>query len=52
MKCSICKNKIKKIYLNKIVGTYIKDQKGKEHPVCSECQSEFQNKKELLEKIK
>jgi hypothetical protein len=40
MKCSVCKNKIETIFLNKILGSHVKDAKGKRHPVCSKCQSE------------
>lgn len=46
MKCSICNKEIKKIFLNKIQGTYIKKSK-KMYPVCSNCQ-----KKYTLDKIK
>lgn len=52
MKCKICKNKINETFLGKIIGTYIKDEKGKKHNVCFECQKKFKSKKEILEKIK
>ena len=45
MKCSICKNKIEEMYLKKIRGTYIKDEKGKRHPVCADCQEKLGNDK-------
>ena len=52
MKCEICKNKVEEIFLKKILGTYIKDKKGKQHIVCFECQSKFKNDKEkMLETI-
>ena len=38
MKCSICSKKIETTFLNKLVGTYMKNEKGKRKPVCSECQ--------------
>ncbi|MBR9679214.1 MAG: hypothetical protein GON13_03020 [Nanoarchaeota archaeon] len=33
MKCSVCKKKIEITFLNKIVGTYYKN-----NPVCKDCQ--------------
>lgn len=51
MKCEICKKKIEEIFLGKIVGSYIKDEKGKRHAVCSECQKKFKSKEELLKKL-
>ena len=52
MKCEICKNKIEDMYLKKIKGTYIKDEKGKRYAICSECQHRLENSKEqMLAKI-
>jgi hypothetical protein len=51
MKCEICKKKIDETFLKKIVGTYIKDEKGKKHAVCFECQKKFPSKEELLKNI-
>lgn len=51
MKCKICKKKIEETFLKKILGTYIKDEKGKKHPVCPECQKEYKTKEEILKKI-
>ncbi|MBN1543993.1 hypothetical protein JW898_00860 [Candidatus Woesearchaeota archaeon] len=48
MKCEICKKKIGETFLDKPVGTYVKDGKGKKHTVCSECQRKFRSKEELL----
>ena len=48
MKCSICKNKIEETFLKKLIGTYIKDQKGKRIPICFECQNKFNNDKEEM----
>ncbi|MBN2881074.1 hypothetical protein JXM83_03390 [Candidatus Woesearchaeota archaeon] len=50
MKCDICGKDIGKIFLGKIIGTHIKVN-GKQKNVCSECQSNFSTKKELLEKL-
>ena len=49
MKCENCKEKIEEIFLNKIVGTVIKDEKGKKHYFCSNCQK--LGKEELLKKL-
>ena len=47
LKCEICGKEIKTIFLNKILGTYIRDRKGKKHVICNECQ-----KKHTIEEIK
>ncbi len=52
MKCEICKNKMNETFLRKIVGTYIKDDKGKKHTVCFECQKKFKSKEEILKNLK
>ncbi len=51
MKCEICNKMINEIFLKKIVGTYIKDKKGKKHLVCNECQKKLGSKEKILEKI-
>ena len=51
MKCEICKKKIEETFLKKILGTVVKDKKGKKHYVCPECQKKFNTKKKLLEKL-
>lgn len=51
MKCSICGAKIEKTFLEKIMGGYVKDKKGKKHVVCPECQRKLKTKQEILEKI-
>ncbi|MFC1775185.1 hypothetical protein ACFLZN_02625 [Nanoarchaeota archaeon] len=52
MKCEICKKKIVETFLNKILGTHIKDAKGKKHLVCFECQKKFKSdKKKMLESM-
>ncbi|MBS3135921.1 hypothetical protein J4401_03090 [Candidatus Woesearchaeota archaeon] len=52
MKCEICSAKLKEIFLNKIVGTYVKDSKGKKHTVCFDCQRKFGSKEKILAAIK
>mgnify|MGYP001610984283 FL=1 len=53
MKCEICNKSIETTFMEKILGTYIKDDKGKKHAVCFECQKKFSNNKaEILENIK
>ncbi len=38
MKCDICGAKIEETFLKKILGSYVKDSKGKKRVVCSACQ--------------
>ncbi len=52
MKCEICGKKIGETFLQKILGTYVKDAKGKKHTVCFECQKQFKTKEEILKNIK
>ncbi len=53
MKCEICKNNIQETFLKKIIGTYVKDAKGKMHLICFECQKKCgSDKKKVLEQIK
>ncbi|MFA5098593.1 MAG: hypothetical protein WC490_08270 [Candidatus Margulisiibacteriota bacterium] len=51
MKCEICKAKINETFLNKVIGTYVKDEKGKKHIVCPECQKKLKAKKDIIAKI-
>ncbi len=51
MKCEICKKAIEEIFLKKIVGTVVKDKKGKKHYVCSECQKKLGSKKAILDTL-
>lgn len=51
MKCEICKEKIHETFLKKILGTYVKDEKGKKHSVCFECQKKFDTKEEMLKNL-
>lgn len=38
MNCATCNKRIEETFLRKIIGTYIKDKKGKKRPVCQTCQ--------------
>lgn len=51
MKCAICKAAIPEIFLKKIVGTYVKDSKGKKYVVCSACQKTLKSKEQILGKL-
>jgi hypothetical protein len=48
MKCEICSQKIENIFLNKRLGTVIKDSKGKQHNICSACQSKLGNERNKI----
>lgn len=50
MKCDSCGQPVQTTFLGKIVGTHVKDAKGKRHPVCFECQRAF-TKEQLLERF-
>jgi len=52
MKCAICGKTIEATFLNKIIGTYVKDKKSKVHTICFECQKKFASKEEILKAIK
>ena len=51
MKCDICKKKIEETFLKKLVGTIIKDKKGKQRSVCPECQKKLKTKEEMLKNM-
>ena len=51
MKCELCKKAIAQTFLGKIIGTYVKDAKGKPHTACFECQKKFRTKEALLAQI-
>jgi hypothetical protein len=38
-------------FLKKIVGTIVKDKKGKKHYVCFECQKKLGSKDNILENL-
>jgi len=52
MKCELCKKAIEQTFLGKILGTYVKDSKGKPHTVCFECQKKLRTKEKILEQLK
>jgi hypothetical protein len=49
-KCAICDATIEIIFLEKIRGTYLKNEKGKRKAVCAVCQKKF-SVEELKQKI-
>ncbi|HII71779.1 TPA: hypothetical protein HA265_03415 [Candidatus Woesearchaeota archaeon] len=51
MKCEICKSKVQETFLNKPIGTVVKDKKGKKHTVCSGCQKRLGSKSAILEQL-
>jgi hypothetical protein len=51
MKCDICKQKISETFLKKIIGTHLKDAKGRKHTVCFECQKKYASKEEMLKAL-
>ncbi|MBI2564575.1 hypothetical protein HYV79_01130 [Candidatus Woesearchaeota archaeon] len=52
MKCGICKSTIQENFLKKIIGTHVKDEKGKLHTVCFECQKKLRTKEAILKHFK
>lgn len=38
MNCELCKQKVAETFLKKVIGTYVKDGKGKRRIVCQACQ--------------
>lgn len=38
-KCAVCSGKVETTFLQKPVGTYLRDEKGKRRLVCSACQA-------------
>jgi hypothetical protein len=51
MKCDICKKAIETTFLEKPIGTYVKDKKGKKHMVCPECQKRLGTKVEMVKAL-
>jgi uncharacterized protein with PIN domain len=49
-KCDVCGKKIETTFLNKMIGTVMKDAKGKKKNVCNECQKKY-SKEELITKL-
>ena len=52
MKCEVCGKNIGETFLGKILGTFVKDEKGKKHTVCFECQKNLGSKEEILKNLK
>ncbi len=52
MKCEVCRKNVAETFLKKIVGTIVKDEKGKPHSICSECQKKLRKKEEILANLK
>lgn len=50
-KCEICKKKVEETFLNKMIGTYVKDSKGKKRVICPECQKKFPKKEDVLKSL-
>ena len=48
MKCELCNQKIETTFLSKIIGTVIKDENGKKHFICGNCQNKFENEKDKM----
>jgi len=51
-KCEICGSRIGETFLKKIIGSVVKDPKGKKHTVCNECQRKFPAKEEILKNLR
>ena len=51
MKCEICKQKIELNFLDKPMGTYVKDEKGKLHLICNNCQRNLSSKDNILKEL-
>jgi hypothetical protein len=51
-KCEICNSKIDTTFLGKIIGTIVKDKKGKKHTICFACQKTVKDKESILSKLK
>jgi len=52
MKCDVCAKELAETFLKKIVGSYVKDAKGKLHPVCRECQKRLRSKDAIIKALK
>jgi hypothetical protein len=51
MKCEITGQELQTTFLGKIIGTVVKDERGKKHYISSQAQKTFATKKEVLEQI-
>lgn len=41
MKCKICSANIGQLFLEKIMGTHVRDKDGHKHVICFECQKQY-----------
>jgi len=48
VKCDLCGQKLATTFLNKIIGTIIKDKDGKKKTICSDCQRNHQDLKSKI----
>ncbi len=52
VKCNICSEKIKELFLGKLQGTVVKKVgKSKPYYICDLCQKKYKTKAEILEKL-
>ena len=51
MNCEICKKNVGTAFLEKVIGTYVKDEKGKRHLICFDCQKKLKTKEEIIKKL-
>lgn len=38
VKCDLCDGKIQTTFLNKLIGTFVRDKNGKKKVICNSCQ--------------
>ena len=50
MECEICDDELEKTFLDKIIGTRVRDEEGTLHIICNECQRDLEME-EIKEKI-
>ncbi len=51
-KCSICKEDIQELFLDKLKGTIVrKPGESKQYPVCFVCQKKYRTKEELIQQL-
>ncbi|MBS3116697.1 hypothetical protein J4421_03820 [Candidatus Woesearchaeota archaeon] len=51
--CTLCSNKIQRLFLEKIKGTIMKKPGSKkQYVICFECQKKFPRKEELLQQMR
>jgi len=52
VKCNICGNKLKELFLGKLKGTILKKaDSSKQYHVCFDCQKKLKTKEEILKKL-